>query len=166
MACAWIDYDSEQLVHVETLKYADQKVHWSAVAPQWYHPHLNPDHMTNTFAVVVEFPDHIKPLPQAVGVRIGSGGGSNKQVSDLCKVALAIGYLSAGIKQSTGIQPVLVEPRGWKGSKKKETTAFEILPAMEGFKRANLDPHETDAVGIGFWWIKQDKTGKLPLEKK
>ena len=39
MACAWIDYASENIVHVETFKYTDTKIHWSAVAKEWFFFH-------------------------------------------------------------------------------------------------------------------------------
>jgi hypothetical protein len=171
MACAWIDYDTEELVHVETLKYTDPKTHWTVVAREWAHLPDLPDHMTNTFAVVVEFPDHIKPLGLTSNwSKNSSKAVSNKQVSDLCKVALSIGYLCAGIKQSTGLQPILVEPREWKGRKSKDQTEGEVFPVAQEFlkKRAKhpLTEHEIDSIGICLWLIKQDKINRKIEEAK
>ena len=170
MACAWIDYASEKIVAVETWKYVDKKAHWPVVAQGWWAipSFAKPNSfMSAVTDIVIEFPDHIKPhgpswssLDLSSGIWSKKAGASNKQVSDLCKVALSIGYLSAGLKQSTGIQPVLVEPREWKGSKSKTQTEGEILPVTKAFlkgKKKALTEHELDSVAIGTWYVKKYK---------
>lgn len=144
MAVAILSYDNEEVVDLE---------HWKSVHTdmagllEYWYQFARDYEAFGMGKVAIEVPDHIKP-PK-----------SNKQVSDLISVALSVGSLSAGFCQQ-GLDVVVLQPRTWKGKKQKNASRLEVMASVGREARA-WDEHTVDAVALGLWYIRQDKSNDL-----
>lgn len=102
---------------------------------------------------VIEVPDYINPK---------SG---NKGLQSLVSVTLAAGGFALAMSMQ-GVVPVFVQPREWKGSKKKaETDSYVKILAEAKLIPQKTNQHQRDAIWMGLSWLKQQKEKSLPSRR-
>tara|TARA_R110000824_G_scaffold19793_2_gene75880 strand:- start:7953 stop:8753 length:801 start_codon:yes stop_codon:yes gene_type:complete len=132
---------------------------------------------------VVEKPDHAAHIP-GMGTggkaefdgKIFKSGSPNALTRGLCDLSVVSGALVIGASYHGGCTR-LVEPREWKGNKRKSTTYKEVeevfggrwandnLLITKGKDEGNPNYDLSDACGLGLWWqevLKNYKDGKDP----
>lgn len=96
--------------------------------------------------IVIELPDWHRP------------GTGNQGVAGLFKIAAVAGAMALEVVGYVGGDVRLVQPRQWKGRKRKADTLLEVaahLKATPTQIRRLYDQHAVDAIGLGLWRLRR-----------
>lgn len=148
MDCALIEWGSEEVLDVYTIKSpegmsrVDLIEHWASQAAGkavTTGPRLK--------LCVVEVPDWMNKKA------------GNKGVQDLVSVAMSASAFALSMSMNN-VRPVLIEPRDWKGGKKKaQTDAYVKILAGAKLVPQRTNQHQRDAIWMGLSWMRQEKAG-------